>query len=66
MTPAQFELVAHLARFKPNSKAREAARLYLTASMRQAAIASQLGISQATVSQAVKRFMRAWATARRC
>jgi DNA-binding transcriptional regulator LsrR (DeoR family) len=64
MTPAQFDTIAHLARMKPASKARQAARLYMLESMRQQDIADRLGITQQTVSQAVQRFMVAWRLAR--
>jgi len=60
MNPSQFELIANLAHFKPDSKAREATRLYMLNSMRQAAIADKLGIKRATVSHAVRRFIRTW------
>lgn len=60
MNPSQFELIANLAHFKPASKAREAVKLYMLNSMRQAAIADQLGIKPATVSHAVRRFIKTW------
>ena len=64
MTPAQFDLIAALARMRPHSKARQAARLYILGGMKQSDIAAQLGISQPTVSDAARRFMRAWIAAR--
>jgi len=64
MTPAQFELIAALARMRPHGKAREAARLYIMGGLRQAEIAARLGISQPSVSDAARRFMRAWIAAR--
>lgn len=60
MTPAQFETLAHFARFKPSSKAREAVRLYIMESQQQHAIAAKLGISPPAVSRACKRFIDTW------
>jgi DNA-binding MarR family transcriptional regulator len=64
MTPSQFEAIAMLARMRPHSKAREAARRYMLESKTQPAIAQELGIAQPTVSQAVQRFMKAWKASR--
>lgn len=60
MKPAQFDTLAHFARFKPASKAREAARLYIIESQPQHVIAARLGISPPAVSRACKRFIETW------
>ena len=60
MTQTQFEFIALMARLKPASKSREAARLYLLENKNQPAIAKELGIAQPTVSQAIIRFKKAW------
>lgn len=54
MREHQFNQLALLARMR-NSKAKQAAKLYLCEGGKQQDIADSLGITQVTVSQAVKR-----------
>ena len=62
MTNHQFEQLALLARMR-NSKAKQAAREYLCNGGKQKDIAQALGITQATVSNAIKRIRLAQAQA---
>jgi DNA-directed RNA polymerase specialized sigma24 family protein len=62
MSETKFHQLALLARLR-NSKAKQAAMIYLCKGGKQAEIAQQLGIAQSTVSQAVHRIRMAQAQA---
>jgi DNA-binding transcriptional regulator LsrR (DeoR family) len=62
MNETKFHQLALLAKMR-NSKAKQAAMLYLCRGGTQAGIAEQLGITQSTVSQAIHRIRMAQAQA---
>jgi len=59
MTNYAFKHLAELARQKPASKSTEGARLVLVGGLKRAAAASQLGVSESTIGEAIRRIENA-------